>query len=1126
MGIIQLSNNSFSVNEAAGLAKVTLIRTGNTTNQTKLEYTVLPGTAQDFLDYTGNLYGLVTFDIGQSIKIITVPILNDTVAELEETFSIVTGELVNNYVAPGEQPDQLGSPRTAIITISDDEIPSGESLEFSLNNFTVQENQEEVAITVTKTPTDVEATVNFNTEDYYAKSLTTKPEYQDYISLSQTLTFAPQETIKTITIKIINDNLPEINETLKLFLSNPVNTNLGLKNNATVTINNDDSPPVVFTKEVLTTNLNQPTAFAMGNEGKIYIAESSGKIKIFDQNSNTLLPTPFLDISDRVNNASQRGILSFTIDPDFPAKPYLYLGYTYESLEDVGADGPDSEKPRKNRLVRITADATTNYTTAIPNSEVLLMEVPHSDNAHASAGIAFGKDGSLFWSHGDGSRLASVFSDPGKFQDLNYPFGKLFRINPANGKGYADNPFYDGNPDTYRSKVYSYGLRNPFRIAIHPTTGEPYIGDVGWDQWEEVNTGRGKNFGWPLYEGGLGESMKTQAYATNPELLDLYAEYGQVTAPLYAFHHKDGFSSIIMGDFYQSDVYPSIFKDSLFLSDLRSKTLYALNFDTTGQKVENALVFGNSFDVVATQISVGADGFLYGIDYDPRTETASSLVRWVIDQPLPKITITDVSVTEGNTSTTNANFLVTLDKQFHYNLIVNYATEEQRSSNTSELFAISNDYQSISGKITFSPGTTLTTIQVPVIGDTLFERNETFLLRLKNPINGTLTRTTAQGLIVNDDIRPQITISDPTVIEGNIGTIAKFLVTLNSPSGRLATVNYTTTAQTALSNGDYQASFGLITFTPGITVSTVEIPVMGDSQIEPTETFLLNLINPVNALITDSTGIATIVDDDTPPKITIQDTSILEGNSGTTNAALRVNLDSVYGAPIILNYSTTPQTASSGSDYQVIFGQVTFFPGTTVQTIQIPVIGDSLFENNESFLVRLRFANSLQGSFARSAAIATILNDDAPPKITLSDTSVIERNSSTTADFLVTLDSPSGLPVTVNYSTSNQTAFSGSDYLLTSGTITFAPGITVSTIQVPIVGDTLWEKNETFLLRLRNPVNGAFNRSAALGIILNDDSLGSALPGSSAQSRSQFVMSSLIPSDVLGNTFNRIERFK
>src|SRR4030095_6049224 len=121
--------------------------------------------------------------------------------------------------------------------------------------------------------------------------------------------------------------------------------------------------------------------------------------------------------------------------------------------------------------------------------------------------------------------------------------GKILRIDPLNGRGYPDNPFYNGDPTSNQSKVYSLGFPNPFRFTVHSSTGEPYIGDVGWNTWEEINTGRGKNFGWPCFEGNNTTSAQQPGYAndstTSIRCAQLYSEgVGAVVAPLYAYNHN------------------------------------------------------------------------------------------------------------------------------------------------------------------------------------------------------------------------------------------------------------------------------------------------------------------------------------------------------------------------------------------------------------------------------------------------------------------------------------------------------------------------------------------------------------------------------------------------------------
>lgn len=857
MGIIQLSKNSFAINEAAGIVNITVLRLGNKDNRSTVKFSTLPGTALNPQDYIGSLNGQIVFNPGDSLKTIAVPIINDKISELDETFAVAIGDAVNNFVAPGQKPDEVGSIRTATITIKDNDAATGSTVGFSTSNFTVQENQTAAVITITKPATNTLATVDLRIQDDFAKSVTTRPEFRDYTRVNQKLTFAPQETVKTVTIPIINDNLPENNETFNLVLSNPVGTTLGLRNKATVTIVDNDPLQAGFTKELVVTGLTKPTGFAWSPNGNMYITEVDGIVRVFDQKTKKLLPTPFINMTNKVNNRGQRGLLSFTIDPQFPTRPYLYLGYTYDSPQQIAAEGFDGASLRTNRLVRITADAKNNYKTALPNSEVVLMEVPNGANFHASAGLAFGKDGSLFWGHGDGAVVASIIVNPAKFNDLNYPFGKLFRVNPNTGKGYSNNPFFDGNPDTYRSKVYSYGLRNPFRIAINPKTGEPYIGDVGWNNWEEINTGRGKNFGWPLYEGGNGSNIRTPAYANDPNLQALYNQNPNITAPIYAINHQNGFASLTLGSFYNSNVYPSIFRDSLFYADFNSGQVQTLNFDTTGTKVENSLRFDKASGFYPTQLSVGPDGNLYAANYQFFGQGTASIIRWVYKpQNQTTISVNDVSILEGNTGVRFANFVLKLSQPS--------ATPVKVTAATVNVTAGANvDYNQVNQVVTFAPNVTIATVRVGIRGDQTFEPNETFRLQLSNPQGATITKAQGQGLITNDDSKPKIFITDVKIPEGNAGTRnAAFVVRLSNSSFQNISVLATTSNRSGVAPADYISKTELLSFAPGQTLKTFNVQVRGDTINESNEMFQVSLTNLTHVDTGDLIGVGSIINDD------------------------------------------------------------------------------------------------------------------------------------------------------------------------------------------------------------------------------------------------------------------------
>ena len=241
--------------------------------------------------------------------------------------------------------------------------------------------------------------------------------------------------------------------------------------------------------------------------------------------------------------------------------------------------------------------------------------------------------------------------------------------------------------------------------------------------------------------------------------------------------------------------------------------------------------------------------------------------------------------------------------------------------------------------------------------------------------------------------------------EGNSGTVnADFTVTLAATSSGTVTVNFTTADGTATAGSDYVATSGTLTFNPGDTTKTITVLVNGDTLNEANETFFVNLSNPVNATIADGQGQGTILNDDTTlPSISINDISLAEGNSGTSNAIFTVTLSPASGQTVTVGYSTANGSATAGSDYVATSGTLTFNPGDTTKTITVLVNGDTLNEANETFFVNL--SNPVNATIADGQGQSTILNDDTTlPTLSINDVSLAEGNSGTTnAVFTVTL---------------------------------------------------------------------------------------------------------------------------
>lgn len=221
--------------------------------------------------------------------------------------------------------------------------------------------------------------------------------------------------------------------------------------------------------------------------------------------------------------------------------------------------------------------------------------------------------------------------------------------------------------------------------------------------------------------------------------------------------------------------------------------------------------------------------------------------------------------------------------------------------------------------------------------------------------------------------------------------------------------------------------------------------------------------------------------------MTINDAALIEGNAGTNLVAFEVRLIAPSMLPVSVQYSTADGTATAGADYLALSGTLVFPPGATVSNILVQVLGDTAVETNETFFVNL--SNPSNAILVKAEGMGTIQNDDQPPPdVWIEDTSLVEGTSGTTqAVFAVHLSWPMTLPVFVQYNTANGSATAGSDYTATSGTLTFPAGVTVSNILVPVIGDTVYEPNETFFVNLTNPVNVVLTRAQAVGTIQNDD---------------------------------------
>ena len=344
----------------------------------------------------------------------------------------------------------------------------------------------------------------------------------------------------------------------------------------------------------------------------------------------------------------------------------------------------------------------------------------------------------------------------------------------------------------------------------------------------------------------------------------------------------------------------------------------------------------------------------------------------------------------------------------------------------------------------------------------------------------------------------RLSINDVTIVEGNAGTTnATFTITRTGSLAQSTTVTYSTANGTASPGSDYTTTTGNVTFGVNETTKTVVVPIIGDTTLEPNETFFVNLTNPTNsAVLVDSQGLGTIINDDTAPSLptvtlTLAPTSVVE--NGTPNLVYTFTRTGSLTNPLTVNY-TIAGTATQGTDYNNIPTSVTFAANSSTATVIVDPTDDTLVESAESVSLTLS-PNSAYTVGTTTAVTGTITDNDVVtlPQVTLSlNYSGISENSPTNFIYTFTRTGVLTNPLTVNY-TVGGTATNGVDYNNIATSVTFAANSSTATVIVNPTEDTTVETNETISLSLTNSTSYASGTTSPVtATIINDD--GTRLP--------------------------------
>ena len=331
----------------------------------------------------------------------------------------------------------------------------------------------------------------------------------------------------------------------------------------------------------------------------------------------------------------------------------------------------------------------------------------------------------------------------------------------------------------------------------------------------------------------------------------------------------------------------------------------------------------------------------------------------------------------------------------------------------------------------------------------------------------------------------RLSVADAALVEGDTGAqTLSFRIAYTGKGTAGMSVDYATTALTATPGADFTAASGTVALpNGGCKCATITVDVLADLVEESTETFQIDLANPVKATIRDGQGIGTIYDDDGPPALVVFDVVASEAD-GTMS--FDVSLTSSDSDTVTVDYATGDQTAFADSDYTASAGVVTFSPGDVLETVAVPLLQDVTAEEEQTFTFAL--SNPSAATIAGGLAVGTIIDDDPDPSVSVADGSAAEGTSVTgAASVTVSLSAASEKIVEVDYSTSDAGATAGSDYTATSGTLVFDAGETTATIDVGVAGDAVHELDEDVAIGLSGETNATVADGSATLTIVDDD---------------------------------------
>jgi hypothetical protein len=1052
---IQFQDPAYSATENGGNVVLTLTRTESTALAQSVHWMTANGTAIAGSDYgtaavTTPPSGNVTFAAGQATQTISIPILQDSVIEGPETFTVTLSTTNNGAV--------LGAPTSATVTINDDD--RGVAMQDA--NLNVPEDAGNAVVTVVRTGSSSGAmSVNYATANSSAVAGT------HYTAASGTLDWADGDAApKTISIPIIDNATVNAARVFVVNLSAPSGAALGAPSRTVVSITDNDNTLQFSTAAYSVAEAAPSVSLSVTRTGG---AANAASVTWTAVNGSA---TAGADFGTSGDGTAPTGTLDWAAG-DAAAKTIVI-----PILQDALIEGAET--------FTVVLSSPSGSGTALGATASATVTVTDDDS-----GVAFAQPA---YTVIEGGPTVSVQVQ--RFGSTASAIGVTWTT--ANGTAIAGQDFGTLGNAAQRTGILSWAAGDATPKTITVGAGlVPVINDTAFESDETFTIALSS----PTGGAGLGaQSSTTITIADNESTL-------QFDAPTVNVAENAGTLTLNV-----TRTGSTALAQNVNWTAANGSAMAGSDYGTMGLATppSGVLSFAAGQSTKSISIPILNDALIEGPETFTVKLASPTMGATLGANATATVTIDsdDRGVTMGAATQSIAEGAGTLNLQVVRSgstsgaVSVNYAFTNGTAINGTH-------YAGTPGTLNWADGDgTPKTIPVTITDDFAVNASRTFTVRLSGASGATLgSPNSTMVTIADDDNTLQFTAATATVTEGT----AALMVTVSRVGGTAApaSVTWATADGTALAGTDFGTSgdttplTGTLDWAAGTGgAKSISIPIINDTTVEGAKTFTVNLSGPSGATLGAVPTVTVTLNDNDAGLVFSQPTYTVAENG--VNAMLTVQRIGPATAAASVHWATANGTATAGQDFGTPgnsaqrSGTLSWAAGdASAKTIAIPILNDGVDEPDETFTVTLSAPSTGMVLGTPSVATVTILDDDIPPESQLSFTQVPPKylvlENAGNATLSVSRDAlPGGgfaRAASVNYATSPGTALVGSDYTTKSGTLTWAAGESgVKTISVPIANDAIAEATETFKVTLSGVTPGtSIATPDATVLILDDD---------------------------------------